>query len=97
MDETCNFYINGVYDSSAKRFWFEVKINNSTCTAEKQQFLNDMIKHLSAKRSLDDTATFIEEMLYHNESEVQEIGKIMQRAADSTWADFFLQESLSGV
>lgn len=97
MDETCNFYIHGVYDSSSKRFWFHVQVDNSTCTAEHQQFLDGMIKHLSIKRTLEQTVAFIEGMLHHNDTEVQAIGRIMQRAADSTWADCFLQESLAGV
>lgn len=89
-----HFWIKGNYDELTNKFCFYMYLNPELENKEYIGFLDVMKKQLEKPRSLTQTAKFIEELLGHEREQIQDIGRIIQSAADETWASYLMDSAI---
>jgi hypothetical protein len=96
--EFCNddfhFWIKGEYDPESNEFSFTVRINPQLDGTDMGDFFKDLKQQLEKRRTLEETSDLIANMLEHDNVRVQELGTIVNAAADKAWAEHFLESSL---
>ena len=93
-DSECHFWIKGRYDESLDRFAFNLTINPSIMEPGLKEFFGEVKAQLEQPRTLKATEGMINDMLAHPNPTMQQLGRIVRMAADSVWADCFIQSSL---
>lgn len=92
--EDYHFWIKGKYNNETNEFRFYVKVNPQLKNTDIGQFFEDLKQQLERKRTLEETRIMIEGMLNNHNERVQELGQIVNIAADRAWVEYFIESSL---
>lgn len=95
---TINFEVQGNYANNL--FWFEITSKIKDEHKYSKNYIQNILNEIDQitpifkeKRSLEETARIIDDLLEKDNDAVRPLAIALQKAADKTWVNAFLEES----